>query len=111
MIEDKAYELQQVRKMAVDKYIKRRRYDPVPDDEVDLRMAEFVNERKLEVPFIRECSEMYLFGTSQVQISIIEGHLHAHIPGGQIPLEEYVQMSLPAELKKLQPGKRRDSGK
>lgn len=65
-------------------------YVPVDNDPVDIAMAKFCR-KKLPVPFIRECSEIYLFGTKQVHISLDNDVLVAKVPGGgHIPLTEFV---------------------
>lgn len=49
-------------------------YVPVKGDELDQRMAEFINnypERsKLKIMFMRECSGIYHFGTKRINVRI-----------------------------------------
>lgn len=68
--DEKGYELFGLRKMAAEKKRHLKKYIPVPSDPVDSAVAEFTNSRKSGVPFIRETSEMYLYGTRRVQITL-----------------------------------------
>lgn len=77
VLDEKGYELFGLRKMAADKRKNVLKYVPVPDDPVDVALAAFSNSSKVRIPFIRETSEIYLFGTRRVHISLFNGRLCA----------------------------------
>ena len=87
--------------MAAEKRKNIEKYIPVPNDPVDVAMADFC-KRKLPVPIVRESSEIYLFGTKQVHVTLDNEVLAARVPGGGlIPLVEFVERNLHEQADKF----------
>ena len=83
-------------------------YVPVKDDGVDVALAEYLNNMgsSLLVPFIREDSGIYLFGTKRVCVKLDNGQLSSNpylvrVGGGAILVDEFVLMYGETELSKL----------
>lgn len=84
-------------------------YVPVKDDGVDVALAEYLNNMGsgLLVPFIREDSGIYLFGTKRVCVKLDNGQLSSNpylvrVGGGAILVDEFIHMYAETELSKLE---------
>ena len=69
-------------------------YIPVKEDQVDKRLAEFINnypERaKLKIMFMRESEGVYQFGTKRVAVKV-EGHgIKIRVGGGYLSIDEFL---------------------
>ena len=73
-------------------------YQPVKDDPVDLRLAEYLNTvdraKFARVTFIRESNGFYSFGSRRVQIELTQGKLKVRVGGGSLNIEEFVDQYL-----------------
>lgn len=91
-------------------------YLPVKDDDVDVALAEYVNSlpSPLAVPFVREDSGIYLFGSKKVFVKIDNGIISSinylvRVGGGSILVDEFIQMYTESELSKLGERRRKKS--
>ena len=91
-------------------------YYPVKDDEIDIAIAEYVNSLSspLAVPFVREDSGIYLFGTKKVFVKIDNNKISStvylvRVGGGSILVDEFIQMYTENELIKIGEKKRSNS--
>lgn len=91
-------------------------YSPMKDDEIDVAIAEYINSlpSPLAVPFVREDSGIYLFGTKKVFIKIDNNKISSiaylvRVGGGSILVDEFIQMYTENELVKIGEKKRTKS--
>jgi hypothetical protein len=75
---------------------------PIKEDTVDYALSDFINQREkpLEVPFCREQSGVYLFGTKRVFIKVENGKIIIRVGGGFMQIDEFVELYTPLELEK-----------
>lgn len=78
-------------------------YVPVKDDQVDIALSEFLNNRQIPVPvqFVRTDPGNYNFGTRKIYIKIENSRLLVRIGGGFTGMEEFVDIYTPIELERL----------
>jgi hypothetical protein len=75
-------------------------YTPVKGDEVDQRLADFLNAREppVAVPFRRDEPGVYYFGTKKVFIKIEQGRIIIRVGGGFMRIDEFIDIYTPLEL-------------
>lgn len=80
-------------------------YIPVREDNVDKRLAEYINnypERaKLKIMFMRESEGVYQFGTKRVSVKVEKNNIKIRVGGGYLSIDEFIDQYTPAELEKL----------
>ena len=71
---------------------KRELYIPVVDDPIDIALADHVNTRNppLEVPFSRENTGVYHFGTKRVFIKLEQGKVIIRVGGGFMQIDDFL---------------------
>jgi hypothetical protein len=81
-------------------------YIPVKEDQVDKKLAEFINnypERaKLKIMFMRESEGVYQFGTKRVAIKVENHSIKIRVGGGYLSIDEFLDQYTPVELEKLE---------
>ena len=81
-------------------------YIPMKDDQVDRRLAEFINnypERsKLKIMFMRESEGVYSFGTKRVAVKVEKDNIKIRVGGGYLSIDEFLDQYTPVELEKLE---------
>ena len=80
-------------------------YIPVKTDQVDMRLAEFINSyadrSKLKIMFLRDSAGQYMFGTRRVMIKVEREKLQVKVGGGFLLIEKFLDQYTPLELEKL----------
>ena len=106
-IRDLEIECDSVKNYVVDLKARVAYYVPVQDDEVDIKLAEYINNyadrSKLKIMFMRESQGVYAFGTKLVKIYIEKGgRIVIRVGGGYANIDEFLEQFTPKELEKLQ---------
>jgi hypothetical protein len=80
-------------------------YIAVNDDNIDRRLAEFINASndptKLTKLFIRERDGVYQFGTKRVYVKTENDKVFVRVGGGFLSLDEFLRINVPIELEKM----------
>lgn len=79
-------------------------YIPLKGDIVDEALAEYLNSRDeiIHVPFIREASEVYHFGTKRIWLKFEKGKLSARVGGGFLPIDDFIEAYTDVEIEKFE---------
>jgi len=79
-------------------------YVPVKGDEVDMALADYLNniadKSKLQVMFIRLNPGVYSFGSKKVCIKVDNGKINIRVGGGYLRIEEFLDKYTTVELEK-----------
>lgn len=102
MLDDRDSEISILREMVRDLQNHRTVYVPVKDDPVDAAIADYVNTRNVDVPFVREDLGIYLFGSKRVFIKLENGKIIIRVGGGYMKIDEFVELYTPLELEKFE---------
>ena len=69
-------------------------YIPFTDDEVDVKLAEFINnypERsKLKIMFLRESQGVYQFGSRRIAVKVERDKINIRVGGGYLSIDEFL---------------------
>lgn len=81
-------------------------YIPVRDDQVDKKLAEYINnypERsKLKIMFMRESEGVYSFGSKRVCVRVDKDKINIRVGGGYLSIDEFLDIYTPQELDRLE---------
>lgn len=81
-------------------------YIPVKDDNVDLRLAEYINNypdrSKLKIMFMRESEGIYQFGTRKIYVRVEQSKIIIRVGGGYLSIDEFLDIYTPIELERLE---------
>ena len=81
-------------------------YVPVRNDEVDMKVAQFINNypdrNKLKIMFMRESAGVYEFGSKRINVRIEKGRILIRVGGGYMSIDEFLDQFTPVELEKLE---------
>ena len=81
-------------------------YIPVKNDEVDRKLAEYINNypdrQKLRIMFMRESQGVYEFGSKRVMVKVERDKIQIKVGGGYLSIDEFLDQYTPAELEKLE---------
>ena len=81
-------------------------YIPVKGDQVDKRIAEYINNypdrQKLKIMFMRESEGVYQFGTKKVYVRVDKDKINIRVGGGFLSIDEFLDQYTPVELEKLE---------
>ena len=81
-------------------------YIPIKGDDVDERLAEYVNNypdrTRLKVMFLREKTGVYQFGSRRVNVRIEKNKILIRVGGGFLGIDEFLDQYTPDELAKIQ---------
>ena len=79
-------------------------YVAMEGDGVDESLARYLNDRLIPppVPFRREESGVYLFGSKRVAVKVEQGRLIVRVGGGYMGIEDFIAAYAPAEIEKLE---------
>lgn len=76
-------------------------YIPVKGDEIDERLAEYINTNGTPVPWKRLGPGNYTYGTKKVSIKYLRMHLIIKVGGGSMMVEEFAANYEDIELAKM----------
>lgn len=76
-------------------------YIPVKGDEIDMKLADYINEFGTPVPWKRVSEGVYWYGTKKVTVKIIRGNLIIKVGGGYMKLEVFIANYEDIEIAKL----------
>ena len=69
-------------------------YIPVRDDQIDKRLAEYINNypdrQKLKIMFMRESEGVYEFGTKRVYVRVDKNKINVRVGGGFLSIDEFL---------------------
>lgn len=81
-------------------------YIPIKDDNVDTRLAEYINNypdrSRLKIMFMRESEGIYCFGTKKIYVRVEQGKIIIRVGGGYLSIDEFLDIYTPLELEKLE---------
>ena len=76
------------------------------DDNVDLRLAEYINNypdrSKLKIMFMRESEGIYQFGTRKIYVRVEQSKIIIRVGGGYLSIDEFLDIYTPMELERLE---------
>lgn len=79
-------------------------YIPDKDDQVDKKLAEFINNyperQNLKIMFLRESEGVYQFGTRRVAVRVDKDKINIRVGGGYLSIDEFLDQYTPIELEK-----------
>jgi hypothetical protein len=103
-VEERDDEIDQLKHMVV--VIKNRNpmYVPVKGDVVDETLAEYLNNRTepIAVPFYRQDSEVYIFGTKRIFVKLDCGRIAIRVGGGFMQIDDFLEIYTKQEIEKLE---------
>lgn len=81
-------------------------YIPARDDDVDKRLADYINNhpqpQRLKVLFIRDSPGIYQFGTRRVHLKLEQhGHIKVRVGGGWVSIDEFLDLYTKQEVDKM----------
>jgi len=76
-------------------------YVPVKGDEIDERLADYINTNGTLVPWTRLSKGNYTYGTKKVGLKYMREHLIVRVGGGYMEIEEFVANYEDVELAKM----------
>lgn len=76
-------------------------YMPVRGDEIDERLAEYINAHGTPVPWRRISQGNYTYGTKKVSVKYMRSHLIIKVGGGSMMVEEFAANYEDIELAKM----------
>jgi len=76
-------------------------YVPVKGDEIDEKLAEYINANGTLVPWVRLSKGNYTYGTKRVGLKYMREHLIVRVGGGYMEIEEFVANYEDIELAKM----------
>jgi septal ring factor EnvC (AmiA/AmiB activator) len=69
-------------------------YIPVKNDEVDKKLAEYINNypdrQKLKIMFMRESEGVYEFGSKRVMVKVEKNKIRVRVGGGFLSIDEFL---------------------
>jgi len=69
-------------------------YIPVRDDQIDRRLAEYINNypdrQKLKIMFMRESEGVYEFGSKRVYVKVDKDRINVRVGGGYLSIDEFL---------------------
>jgi hypothetical protein len=80
-------------------------YIPVKDDNIDRRLAEYINNypdrQKLKIMFLRESEGVYEFGSKRIFVRVDQDKINIRVGGGYLSIDEFLDQYTPFELDKI----------
>lgn len=76
-------------------------YIPVKGDEIDERLAEYINTTGSPVPWKRVSQGNYTYGSKKINVKYMRMHLIIKVGGGSMMVEEFVANYEDIELAKM----------
>lgn len=105
-IKDQTEEAETLKVYCMDLKSKVAVYIPANDDQVDLKLADFINNYpdrdKIKIMFMRESAGVYEFGTKRVEVRLAKGKLTVRVGGGYMGINEFLDQYTALELEKLE---------
>jgi hypothetical protein len=69
-------------------------YIPVKDDNIDRRLAEYINNypdrQKLKIMFLRESEGVYEFGSRRIFVRVDQDKINIRVGGGYLSIDEFL---------------------
>ena len=79
-------------------------YVPIKNDDVDCKLADFVNNYpdrvKLKIMFVRESAGIYEFGKKRIEVRVAQNKIMIRVGGGYIGIDEFLDQYTAIELEK-----------
>lgn len=76
-------------------------YVPLKGDEIDEKLAEYINDQGSPVPWKRISEGNYTYGSKKVNVKYMRMHLIVKVGGGSMKVEEFVANYEDIELAKM----------
>ena len=116
-------ELETLKNYVIDLKSKVAIYVPAKGDEVDMKLADFINNypdrQKLKIMFLRESEGVYSFGSKKILIKVKNGQIKSkyrlnqliyekfficivRVGGGYLSIDEFLDQYTPEELAKIE---------
>ena len=93
-LKDAELEIESLKQYVIDLKHRIAVYIPVKDDQIDKKLAEFINnypERaKLKIMFMRESEGVYQFGTKRVSVKVEKDKINIRVGGGYLSIDEFL---------------------
>lgn len=104
IVEEKDFDLQAMRESLAHFKLKNPVYQAVKGDVIDKALGDYLNSRNtvLPLPFVRENTGIYYFGTRKVNISYERNKLTVKVGGGFLPIDEFIDNYIEIELEKFE---------
>ena len=81
-------------------------YIPVKDDQIDRRLAEYINNypdrQKLKIMFLRESEGVYEFGSKRIFVRVDQDKINIRVGGGYLSIDEFLDQYTPFEVDKIE---------
>jgi len=104
--EEHHHEIETLKQYIIDLKSRIAVYIPVKNDQVDKRLAEYINNypdrQKLKIMFMRESEGVYQFGTKRVAVRVDKDKINIRVGGGYLSIDEFLDQYTPGELEKLE---------
>lgn len=80
----------------------KQKYIPIKGDKVDEKMATYINDFALDVPFHRIGEGQYMFGSRKIFAKIMNDKLVIRVGGGYMVIDEFLQTYGTMEMEKIE---------
>lgn len=105
-LKDAEIEIESLKQYVMDLKSRIAVYIPVRDDQIDRRLAEYINNypdrQKLKIMFMRESEGVYEFGSKRVYVKVDKDRINVRVGGGYLSIDEFLDQYTPTELEKLE---------
>ena len=92
--EELLHEIETLKQYIIDLKSRIAIYIPVKNDQVDKRLAEYINNypdrQKLKIMFMRESEGVYQFGTKRVTVRVDKDRINIRVGGGFLSIDEFL---------------------
>lgn len=101
-IDEKDYEIQNMRTLLGEIKGRQPVYVPVESDSIDIALSEYLNscEHPVSIPFNRQDEGVYVFGTKKVFLKLENGKIKIRVGGGYTHIDEFIEVYAPIELER-----------
>ena len=105
-LKDSELEIETLKQYIVDLKSRIAVYIPVKDDNIDHRLAEYINNypdrSKLKIMFMRESEGVYSFGSKRVFVKVDKDKINVRVGGGYLSIDEFLDQYTPVEMERLE---------
>jgi hypothetical protein len=105
-LKDSEFEIESLKDYIVELKLRISVYIPFDNDNVDLRLAEYINNyperNRLKVMFMRESSGVYQFGSKKVFVKVEKDKIYIRVGGGYLTIDEFLDLYTPLEIEKIE---------
>jgi hypothetical protein len=93
-LKDAEIEIESLKQYVMDLKSRIAVYIPVRDDQIDRRLAEYINNypdrQKLKIMFMRESEGVYEFGSKRVYVKVDKDRINVRVGGGYLSIDEFL---------------------